>query len=132
MKLLLLVAVLAAAPMHYEPEVSTLTGTVKNDKVFYGPPTFGQDKEHDERETPFRLVLDAPVSIEPLKPDKFNEPVKDVKEITLVPGKVKDLQRFLDLRVTAKGKLFAAHTAHHHTPALIDLESLELVPRDAK
>ena len=126
---LVLAAAAAAQPYHYEPELTTLTGTLKNDKVFYGPPGYGQDPKHDEKEVPERLVLEVPIAIEPVKGDRFNQAVKDVKELTIVHGKVKDVRPFLDQRVKAIGKLFEAHTGHHHTPALIDLESLELAPK---
>lgn len=111
----------------YEPTVTTLTGVVKNDRLFYGPPGFGENPKVDAKETPERLVLDAPIDVKPTKDDHDNEAVASVKELQIVPNVVPDLKPYLDRRVTVTGKLFQGHTGHHHTPALIALDSIELV-----
>lgn len=115
------------APYHYEPATSTLTGVVKNDRQYFGPPGFGENPKEDAKEVPERLVLDAPISIVPEKGDPTNHPVSEVGELQIVKGDaVPDLAPYLDRRVTITGKLFEAHTGHHHTPALIAAETILL------
>lgn len=130
MKILLPLLLLSlAAPYQYEPTVTTLSGTLKNDKVFYGPPGYGEDPKHDRQEKPIRLVLDTPIDVEGRKDDPINsESEKAVRELTIVPGKVQDLKDHLGQHVTVTGKMFHAHTGHHHTAVLIDLETLKSDP----
>lgn len=114
-------------PQRYEPAVTTIQGIVKNDKAFYGPPGFGKTPDQDEKELVIRLVLDGPISIVPSKGDDTNAAVDNVTELQIVPNEVPDLSPFIDRRVTITGKMFQAHTAYHHTPALIAIDRIEVV-----
>lgn len=116
----------------YEPAITTIEGVVKNDRTFYGPPGFGSDPKVDAKEKPERLVLDAPISITPEKGDPTNEAVTDVSELQIVPNEVSNLSDYLDRRVRVTGKLFQAHTGHHHTKALIALETIAPVKAPSK
>ena len=132
---LILVSAACAAeksePYIYE-KPATLTGTVKNDKMFYGPPGYGENPKVDEKETPERLILDQPIDIDPEPGDKDSGPVKAVTELQIVPNEVPDLKPYLGQRVKVTGKMFQAHTGHHHTKALIALDAIELEKKPGK
>lgn len=125
--LALAVAAHAAEPKYqYEPKKTTLTGTVRNDKVFYGPPGYGDNPKEDAQEKPDRLVLEAPISVEadPGTPENVAE--SGLTELQLVPGlDPHRLDGFRDKRVTITGVLFHAHTGHHFTKVLLTIEKLE-------
>lgn len=120
------VAAHAAEPSYeYEPKKSTLTGTIRNDKVFYGPPGYGANPAEDAQERPDRLVLEQPISVkeDPKTPDNVAE--TGVKELQLVVGlDPKRLDGFRDRRVEVTGVLFHAHTGHHFTKVLLTVETV--------
>lgn len=115
-------------PFTYEPSISTVTGVIKNDRVFFGPPGYGENPKEDAKEVPERLVLDEPIAIAPHPSEPATQPVTGVTELQIVKGDAApSLEPFLGKRVRIVGKLFEAHTGHHHTPALIAADRIELL-----
>jgi hypothetical protein len=94
-----------------------LTGRVKF-RTFYGPPNYGENPKTDSRETQALLVLSNPVCVE-ANPTSYEEGEKGQRKITLVPSAGFNPPQYRGKIVTVEGTLFHAHTAHHHTPVLM-------------
>lgn len=115
--------------LSYEPDRVTLVGKVVS-RTFYGPPNYGEDPATDSKEDQYILILDTPIdvigSIDPI--DKTE---RGVKKLTLVvfDFKTNPVESLLGKRVEVHGRLFHAHTGHHRTRVLIEVESIRAVPR---
>lgn len=107
----------------YEPQSVTLTGVITR-HMNYGPPNYGEDPAHDEKETYWRLDLAKPIcvkgdSADPSK-DANTEDERNIRHLEIVysngypvgPG-------WVGHRVTVTGTLFHRITGHHHTTVLI-------------
>jgi hypothetical protein len=126
---LVLIAVLTpvlsplAAPgcLPYGPDTVSITGTLAR-HMFYGAPGFGEDPEHDAKETGFYLELPAPACTHAGQ-DYTDPPLTGVRLVQLVldAGGYARLRPFLGQRVTLRGTLFGAITGHHHAPILLDV-----------
>ena len=132
---LVLVAALAralppsAAPgcLPYGPETVSITGTLAR-HMFYGAPGFGEDPQHDHKETGFYLELATPICTLAGR-DDYDRPLTGVALVQLVLDQAgyTRLRPLLGRRVTLSGTLFAAITGHHHAPVLLDvLKPVEL------
>lgn len=112
--------------LSYDPAEVKVMGTILR-KTFPGPPNYESIRRGDQPETIWILHLDNPVCVTG-NTDEMNEP----------EGRVTDLQLVLDgdeytrfrklagarIRVTATGKLFHAHTAHHRTSVLLEVADI--------
>jgi hypothetical protein len=127
---LVLIAALALLPppsaasgecFRYEPDAVNITGTLAR-HMFYGAPGFGEDPEHDEKETGFYLELAVPLCTV-AEQDDIDRPLTGIRRVQLVldAAGYARLRPFLGRRVTLRGTLFGAITAHHHTPVLLDV-----------
>lgn len=108
----------------YEPAIVTLRGTLIR-KAFPGPPNYESVRKGDREEVYWLIRLASPVCVDADPSSDLNSSEKGVKEVQLVMtsyGKYKDL---VGKRVIATGTLFSAHTAHHRTPVLLTLTTLE-------
>jgi len=105
---------------YYEPSISILTGTLKEDE-FYGAPGFGATPDKDEKEKQFILYLDNPINVKPGKgSDEALETKIKVTKITLIiDKKTSKFKHDIGKAIKVKGKLFPAETGHHHTPVLM-------------
>ena len=114
---------IAAEPcLSYSTPV-TLSGKITK-RTFYGPPNYGEDPATDSRETQVLLLLPKPICVDENKIEYY-EAEKNQLELTLVPlGKVK-FKNHIGKQVTVHGKLFHAHTGHHHTSVLVEVLSIE-------
>ena len=119
-----------AAPgcLPYGPERVSITGTLAR-HMFYGAPGFGEDPQHDHKETGFYLELATPICTL-AGGDYYDKPLDGIRRVQLVldaDGYAR-LRPLLGRRVALRGTLFGAITAHHHTPVLLDV----LKPVDVK
>ena len=113
--------------LSYEPSVVTLSGTLVR-KTFPGPPNFESVKKGDKPETGWFLDLPQSVCVDEdkVEPD-LNPKQSGIHEIQLVlqPEQYAQHKSLLGKRVTATGTLFGEHTAHHHTPVLLTVRTLQ-------
>jgi hypothetical protein len=113
----------------YGPDTVSVTGTLAR-RIFYGAPGFGEDPKHDEKESGFYLELPVPVCTL-AGSDEVDRPLDGVRLVQLVLDSAgyARLRPFLGRRVTLRGTLFGAITAHHHAPILLDvLKPVEVKP----
>lgn len=111
----------AASCLHYGAPQSTLTGVVTQ-QTFFGPPNFGETPEIDKRETQYVLMLAEPICVNASDDEDAEQ---NQLQVTLVPRIKIGLKAFDGKRVKVAGKLFHAHTGHHHTPLLLELVSIK-------
>jgi hypothetical protein len=112
---------------YYESETYTLAGNL-SEKVFYGPPGYGQDTTKDERIVTYILKLYRPIDVySEKKKDDPSATEKNVAEIQLV---IKENAKVLPVNknVSVKGKLFHGVSGHHLTAVLMDVVEI----REAK
>ncbi|MCB1107748.1 MAG: DUF4431 domain-containing protein [Chlamydiia bacterium] len=103
-------------------------------KLFPGPPEYGSVEDGDEADYVWIVELDEPSFLIALNAPE-NELSLDLADIVrredahdLILCLDEDLERtceeYKDQEVIVRGVLFHAHTAHHYTPLLIDLEKI--------
>ena len=115
--------------LEYAPAVVELEGTLSI-KTFFGPPNFGENPNTDSKEETRVLILDKPINVrakietEPT----LGPPVRNVRELQLVFDR--PLRKWAGKKLIVKGTLFYAHTGHHFTDVLLDVESIRLVAPD--
>ena len=109
--------------LKYEPARVSLKGRLV-EKVFFGPPGYGEDPKNDRKERQYILILNAPINLEA---DRDNPSEKNVREVTIVVLDFKKVpvKRYLDKAVRVDGTLFHAVTGHHNTPVLITASRVE-------
>lgn len=112
--------------IQYEPNTVVLVGAIER-KHGFGPPNFGENPESDKKESWYVLKLENPLDVAGTKGDELNsESESNVRELQIV-GKTKELRSLIGLRVEITGKLFHAHTGHHHTNVLITPSDIKQV-----
>lgn len=116
-------AAAAEAVFYYEPQKVELSGTLV-EKTFDGPPSYGEDPEHDVKEQAYIIQLEKPITVVPSQGDTTNERHDNVGEMQIVNMKHLPLATLLKQRVVVKGTLFSAITGHHHTDVLINAEDV--------
>jgi hypothetical protein len=113
--------------LSYEPTVVTISGTLVR-KTFPGPPNYDSVKKGDRRETGWFLDLpeNVCVKVDRAEPD-LNPKQSGIHGIQLVlqPRQCAQYKSLVGKRVIATGTLFGEHTAHHHTPVLLTVRTLE-------
>jgi hypothetical protein len=109
----------------YEPNTINLYGRITR-KVFAGPPNYENVAKGDEAEQVWVLRLNRPVCV---AASAQWEAEANVSEIQLVFGEgISQYNRYESLlgkKVVAKGRLFHAHTGHHHTRVLLTVRSIK-------
>ena len=108
----------ASTCVKYEDPTVSLKGKVIV-RTFFGPPGYGENPKADSKEQQALLVLDHAICVDASRDE---EGATNEIEITLVPIGNFGLSTFVGKRVTVKGSLFHANTAHHHTKVLMQLE----------
>jgi hypothetical protein len=108
--------------LHYGGGPVTLTGKVEF-KIFYGPPNYGENPETDSRETQAILLLSEPICVH-ANPGNTEESEQNQTEVTLVPYNNENLEDYMEKEIIVQGTLYHAHTGHHHTPVLMEIESI--------
>jgi hypothetical protein len=115
--------------LEYWPAVVELEGKLRIE-TFFGPPNFGEDPETDSKEITRILSLDKPIKIRSRdETDSVLGPsVENVRELQLIFDG--HLRKSVGKRLIVKGTLLHAHTGHHHTDVILDVESIRLAPSD--
>lgn len=106
----------------YEPAETAITGKVIR-LTFPGRPNFESVAQGDEAEIHLYLVPIHPICTDGDANSATYYPQRDVKlvQLLLEQSQYKELKGSLGENVTLIGTLFAAHTAHHHAPLLLQL-----------
>lgn len=102
-----------------EGDKVNLTGVV-SEKLYYGPPGWGEDKAHDEKLHEWILHLNQPlkcVAGADTDNQKWNQ---DVQLIMLNSNDYKVNRNFLGKVVSVDGVILLAETGYHMTPVLLD------------
>ncbi len=128
--LLLLIASASAVAqgncLSYDPAEVNVTGTILR-KTFPGPPNYESVRRGDKAETIWILHLHNPVCVTG-NTDETNEPERRVTDMQLVldGDEYPRFRKFIGgrSRVIIRGKLFHAHTAHHRTSVLLEVEDI--------
>ena len=110
------------ACLRYNQEINSLRGILQI-KVYFGPPNYGENPDTDSRETQGVLFLDKAICTAKEEGSEESTQVNQI-EVTLVSSLKVRLFRFAGKKVIVSGKLFEAHTGHHHTPLLLSLSSI--------
>lgn len=116
------VATAGAPCFPYGPATVELSGKVVLE-TFWGPPNYGEDPKSDSRETQALLVLDHPICVA-AGSGEDEPPEQQQTKITLVPQNGEKLAAFANQRARVVGALFHAFDGHHHTPLLVEIESI--------
>ena len=107
----------------YEPDTVSVTGTIKR-RTFAGPPNYESVARGDQPEQVWVLRLARPICVSA----SGDQEEKNVSDLQLVfTDAEKDYQRyrsFVGRRVTVNGRLFHAHTGHHHTTVLLTVNGI--------
>jgi len=116
-----------AACLQYEPAAVSLRGKLLR-RVYAAPPNYEDLHKGDRPETYWIIQLQSPTCVneDKAEPD-LNVFQRDIRSVQLVLTKEKYrmYKSLLSKRVVATGTLFGAHTAHHHTPVLMTVTTLE-------
>src|SRR4051812_15391663 len=92
-------------------------------KTFPGPPNYSSVGKGDTPEVAWLLRLDRPacVDADPRDTDGFSVAIGTLRRVQLAPtqAQFRSEAKRLGSRVTVSGKLFGAHTGHHHAAALL-------------
>jgi Domain of unknown function (DUF4431) len=107
--------------LSYNQQSTTLRGIVTQ-QTFFGPPNFGETPEIDKRETQSVLMLAEPICVTASDDEDAEQ---NQLQVTLVPRIKISLKALDGKQVKVTGKLFHAHTGHHHTPLLLELVSIK-------
>lgn len=107
----------------------TFTGKIAT-RLEYGAPGFGEDPKTDAKENIFLLVLDKPIDVhvDQSRPGDVTDTndFDGVKEMQVVfTGKRMFSKKIIGKKVKVTGTLFQAHTGHHHTDVLIEVDTVE-------
>jgi hypothetical protein len=114
--------------LSYEPEVVELDGQLVVQSK-YGPPNFGEQPKTDQKVKVPVLVLRSGVSMLPADDDGPNRSVYHIKQIQLAFSNSETSHKALvGKQVVVTGTLFHAHTAHHYTEVVMNVQSIERKP----
>jgi hypothetical protein len=113
--------------LNYDAPAVMLRGTLFN-RIFFGPPGYGETPAQDAREHVFLLLLDAPICVSGHPGDDSAEYHSNiiVVQLAAIHIDVELLKKAMGLRISARGELFPALTGHHRTPVLLDVRSIEV------
>ena len=102
-----------------EGDKVNLTGIVI-EKLYYGPPDWGEDKAHDEKLYEWILHLKQPITcVTDLDSDKQNWN-RDIQLIMRNSNDYKDKKKLIGKMVSVNGVILLAETGYHMTPVLLD------------
>lgn len=122
---LLILAATSAGQAHcyrFDEGPVTLHGVLSSKQV-YGPPGYGADPVHDEKQTVLLLTLKEPICIRGEIEDALNgTAADDIRVLEVTHGSAHPLdRRWLGHPVEATGNLFRARAGEHQTEIMLDL-----------
>jgi hypothetical protein len=112
--------------LSYAPAAVTLVGALTS-KTFPGRPNYESVEKGDEPETYWILNIAQPICTNQSQ-DGSHEAAHDVSALQLLftkPEMYQSYRSMLDTNVKVTGYLFSAETAHHHTPVMLQVASME-------
>jgi hypothetical protein len=114
-----------SAPMYTLDSVHELKGKIKL-VHYYGPPSYGEDPQHDKKLIAYILVLDAPIQVVALEGSEVSFSMQTTELQLLAFDYQKALRRIANKRsaVTVRGEFFSAHTGYHIRDVLIDVQAI--------
>ena len=125
----------ASAQYHLDNEAEYLTGTLVTEE-FYGPPNYGETPETDRVEKAYILKLDTPIEIVGDIAAAIGADGQGIISTTTVSRvqlsgefDTKSANKLIGQQVKLDGRLFPAHTGHHHTPMLADCSYIAKLER---
>ncbi|HVA98045.1 MAG TPA: DUF4431 domain-containing protein [Bacteroidia bacterium] len=98
----------------YANQKCTLVGNLQL-QLFYGAPNFGEDTLTDEKEYSYILNLENPILF--LDSELGSGEWETVTKIQVITNRM-NLANFINKKVIITCTLVAAHTGHHHAPAI--------------
>jgi hypothetical protein len=115
--------------LSYEPEVMELDGRLVIEAK-YGPPNFGEQPKTDEKvRVPILVLRDRADMLADSGDGPNAKPVYDVRQIQLVfAGTETAHKALIGKQVVVTGTLFHAHTGHHYTDVVMNVQSIEGKP----
>ncbi|AIU89178.1 hypothetical protein BV921_12065 [Pectobacterium odoriferum] len=115
----------ASATCLKEGDKVSLTGVV-SEKLYYGPPSWGEDKANDEKLHEWILHLKQPLTcVTDADTDNQNWN-QDVQLIMRDSNDYKVNKHLLGKSVSIDGVIFLAETGYHMTPVLLDDAKFEV------
>lgn len=119
------------ADYSFEPAVSVISGKLSTE-IFYGAPGFGENPATDQKEEQYVLLLEKPINVNGTNvsvedsEDESTRTRKAVSKIQLLYDKDSiDMGKYLGSAVKLTGTFFGAHTGHHHTDVVLNVQKLE-------
>ena len=109
--------------------IHSVQGTIEKVKS-YGPPGFGEDPEHDQKDTAYILRLPQPIRVIESDPNEEINHTTTATEIQLVAFefiKKLDVAATRHQKVVLAGEFFSGHTGHHIRELLMDVKSVKLL-----
>src|ERR1700737_3235859 len=106
-------ALVAGQCLEYEPKVVSLSGTLARE-THPGPPNYESIRRGDKPETIWILRLSKPICVPGVDDISIREDNQTEVQLALEPEQFKKYRRLIGQRVVVTGKLFHAHTGHHH------------------
>lgn len=121
---LLLVQTLAGATCFSYNTAVTISGAIKA-HTFPGPPNYENIEAGDRPETSWILKPDQPICVEANPDIEWENYEVDVSAIQLVFRAASP--ELKSSHVQVQGTLFHAHTGHHHTNVLMDVQEYNVI-----
>ena len=113
-----------AKEYNYEPAQGEIIGTIIQ-KMYYGPPGYGEDPKNDPKVYPYLLKTDTPNDFISDGKDPTNSTEKGIAELQIFLENEKiDLKNFLHKKVKIKGTFSHAVSGGHHTKVLINAQDV--------
>ncbi len=133
--LTLLIAFASVGPTHaqrflsYEPEVVELDGQLVVQSK-YGPPNFGEQPKTDQKvRVPVLLLSERALVISREEDGKNYQTAHNVRQIQLAfSASETSHKKLIGKPVVVTGTLFRAHTGHHYTEVVLNVQSIESKP----
>ena len=124
---LLLLPALAQARPCEKYGLGTVVGTVHR-VLFYGPPNFGENPKTDKRSAYPVLKLDS-AKLMCADDDGFSDKPVMSHEMQMIFYKTPEFDKiWYGKHVAVYGNMFAADNGMHHTPVMLSVKSIRVIP----
>ena len=125
----LLVSLAEAKDCLKDGQSVTLTGKISRE-TFPGPPNYTSIDDGDKPETYWILTVSSPrcVTAESMEDGSLYELAKSTTRFQLIfedPSIYKSQKALVENSATITGNIFAGHSGHHHTKALIAVKLIK-------
>ena len=107
----------------YEPDTVSLSGTIKR-RTFAGPPNYESVAKGDQPEQVWVLRLARSICVSASGDQEEEKNVSDLQLVFTDAEEYRRYKSFVGQPVTVNGGLFHAHTGHHHTTVLLNVNSI--------